>query len=57
MNGLLGKKIQEMGRKKLTNGVKNSLKVEENSVGVFTISPIYWRLCQFELLFNYYLLV
>ena len=31
MNGLLGKKIQEMGRKKLTNGVKNSLKLEENS--------------------------
>ena len=32
INGLLGeKKTQEMGRKKLTNGVKNSLKVEENS--------------------------
>ena len=29
--GLLMKKTQEMGRKKLTNGVKNSLKVEENS--------------------------
>ena len=26
-----GKKTQEMARKKLTNGVKNSLKVEENS--------------------------
>ena len=31
INGLLEKKTQEMGRKKLTNGVKNSLKVEENS--------------------------
>ena len=31
INGLLGKKTQEMARKKLTNGVKNSLKVEENS--------------------------
>ena len=29
--GLLMKKTQEMGRKKLTNWVKNSLKVEENS--------------------------
>ena len=28
INVLLGKKTQEMGRKKLTYGVKNSLKVE-----------------------------
>ena len=31
INGLLVKKTQEMGRKKLTNRVKNSLNVEENS--------------------------